>query len=33
LEFATKYGHVNLQTKTEIEHHKRQEVLSVLLAA
>jgi hypothetical protein len=27
LEFATKYGHVNLQTKQQIEHNKRQEAL------
>ena len=27
LEFRTKYGHVNLHTKEEIEHHKQQEAL------
>ena len=33
LEFATQYGHVNLHTKAEIEHNKRQEALSALLGA
>src|SRR5262245_11054898 len=33
LEFATKYGHVPLHTKTEIEHNKRQEALNVWLGA
>lgn len=33
LEFATKYGHVNLQTKQQIEHHKNQEELMAWLAA
>jgi hypothetical protein len=33
LEFATKYGHVNLHTKQEIEHHKRQDALSAWLGA
>ena len=33
LQFATKYGHVNLHTKEEIEHNKRQEALSVWLGA
>ena len=28
LEFATKYGHVNLHTKTEIEHDKQQAALT-----
>jgi hypothetical protein len=31
LEFATKYGHVNLQTKQQIEHHKGQEELMAWL--
>jgi hypothetical protein len=31
LEFATKYGHVNLQTKQQIEHHKHQEELMAWL--
>ena len=31
LEFATKYGHVNLQTKQQIEHHKNQEQLMAWL--
>lgn len=31
LEFATEYGHVNLQTKEQIEHHKRQEALMAWL--
>ena len=33
IEFATKYGHVLLHTKAEIEENKRQEVLSAWLAA
>lgn len=33
LEFATKYGHVNLHTKDEIEYHKQQEALSAWLSA
>ena len=33
LEFATEYGHVNLHTKAEIEHNKRQERLSRWLGA
>jgi hypothetical protein len=33
VEFATKYGHVNLHTKDQIEHHKRQETLSAWLGA
>ena len=33
LQFATKYGHVNLHTKEEIEHNKRQEALSAWLGA
>jgi len=33
LEFSTKYGHVNLQTKQQIEHHKNQEELMAWLAA
>jgi len=33
LEFATKYGHVNSQTKQEIEHHKSQEELMAWLGA
>jgi hypothetical protein len=31
LEFITKYGHVNLQTKQQIEHHKSQEELMAWL--
>jgi len=31
LEFVTKYGHVNLQTKDQIEHNKRQEELMAWL--
>jgi phosphoserine phosphatase len=30
---VTQYGHVNLQTKAEIEHNKRQETLSAFLGA
>jgi hypothetical protein len=33
LEFATKYGHVNLHTKQQIEHNKRQEALMAWLGA
>jgi hypothetical protein len=33
LEFSTKYGHVNLQTKQQIEHHKNQDALTAWLAA
>jgi hypothetical protein len=33
IEFATKHGHVNLHTKDQIEHHKRQETLSAWLGA
>lgn len=33
LEFATKYGHVNLHTKGEIEQTKRQEALAAWLGA
>lgn len=33
LEFATKYGHVNLHTKGEIEQIKRQEALAAWLGA
>jgi hypothetical protein len=33
LEWRTKYGHVNLQTKGEIEHNKRQQALSTCLGA
>jgi hypothetical protein len=33
LEFATKYGHVNLHTKEQIEHHKQQEALAAWLGA
>jgi hypothetical protein len=32
-EFATKHGHVNLHTKDQLEHHKRQETLSAWLGA
>ena len=31
LEFSTKYGHVNLQTKQQIDHHKSQEELMAWL--
>jgi hypothetical protein len=31
LEFSTKYGHVNLQTKQQIVHHKNQEQLMAWL--
>jgi hypothetical protein len=33
LEFATKYGHVNLHTKAEIEDNKRKEALAAWLGA
>lgn len=33
LQFRTKYGHVHLQTKQEIEHHKHQEELQAWLSA
>jgi hypothetical protein len=33
LEFVTKYGHVNLHTKAEIEHHKQQDALNTWLGA
>ena len=33
LEFATEYGHVNLQTKEQIEHGRRQEALMAWLGA
>ena len=31
LDFATKYGHVNIHTKEQIEHYKRQEALNAWL--
>lgn len=33
LEFATEYGHVNLQTKEQLEHGRRQEALMACLGA
>lgn len=31
LQFITKYGHVNLQTKAQIDHHKQQDILNTWL--
>lgn len=33
LEFVTQFGHVNLQTKVQIDHHKQQDALNTWLGA